>query len=469
MKLKFQKKPIDEEDPYKNDLLERREEIENLSSLVKNIESPAVIAIDSAWGTGKTTFVSMWQQVLMAEGFMCVYFNAWETDFSEDPLTAFLGEINDSITKIPGLSKPTKKAWEQTKEIGKTIIKHGVPSAIKVASLGLIDAEKIVEEEISKVNQAIASDLLESYTNQKNAITNFHESLSEVLRLQNKEKPLLIFVDELDRCRPNYAINLLERIKHLFSLAGVVFVLSMDKKQLCQSISAIYGVGIDSKSYLRRFIDLEYSLKPSKTKSFIESLFASLDLDDYFEPRVKYRELQYDRKNLLEALTLLSERQKLALREIEQIFVSINLALRSAAENEFVHPILLTFLVILKNIHPEIYEKYVELDDGEILAIKHLYTLSNEAERLDNSLYAIIEGLLIAAKYNEYANNEPEAILRHKKQLAAENANVDLRRYSEHVIHVFERPVGMRRGIDLNTLIQRIEFLAQFKFEHRDV
>lgn len=93
------KKPIefDTKDPFKSDLLNREDEITNLTLLARHIDTPAVIAIDSRWGTGKTTFIKLWEHYLKTEEVSSLYFNAWETDFSKDPLVAFLGEMNEGL------------------------------------------------------------------------------------------------------------------------------------------------------------------------------------------------------------------------------------------------------------------------------------------------------------------------------------------------------------------------------------
>ena len=93
--------------------------------------------------------------------------------------------------------------------------------------------------------------------------------MTKFINGSNREKTVIIFVDELDRCRPSYAIELLERIKHLFNIGGLVFVLALDREQLGHSIKAVYGNGIDSDGYLRRFVDFEYQLKnPEKKKLY---------------------------------------------------------------------------------------------------------------------------------------------------------------------------------------------------------
>lgn len=71
---------------------------------------------------------------------------------------------------------------------------------------------------------------------------------------------MIVIVDELDRCRPTYAVELLEIVKHLFNVPGIVFVLGVDRGQLASSAAKVFGTGVDADGYLRRFIDLECAL-----------------------------------------------------------------------------------------------------------------------------------------------------------------------------------------------------------------
>ena len=316
LNLKLKPIEINPENPFQFDLLDRKEEIENLTSLALNVNSPAVIAIDSRWGTGKTTFIKMWEQFLISESISVLYFNAWETDFSDDPLVSFLGEMNEGLKGLIETSDTANKAWERTKSVGKQIARRGIPALIKIGTGGILDADKIIEDEISKAAGTLASDALDNYLEQKDLIVEFHNAFAEFVEKSSNDKQLIIFVDELDRCRPNYAIELLERIKHLFDIEGIVFVLALDKTQLGQSIGAIYGSGIDSDGYLRRFIDFEYRLKKPEIKKYIDSLFLALQLDRVFAPRKNYTNLQYDQDHLINVFHMLASGIGLSVREI---------------------------------------------------------------------------------------------------------------------------------------------------------
>ena len=99
MGIRIQPKEIEvpADDPFKNDLLARKEPVEVLTSIIGSIEGPCVLAVDSGWGTGKTTFLKMWLQHLRNQGFLVVDFNAWETDFTESPFIALSAEITQTL------------------------------------------------------------------------------------------------------------------------------------------------------------------------------------------------------------------------------------------------------------------------------------------------------------------------------------------------------------------------------------
>lgn len=468
MNLKFQPIQISEEDPFANDLLNRKIEIENLSILLLNVNSPAVIAIDSRWGTGKTTFIHMWEQYIKKGDLNSLYFNAWATDFSEDPLVSFLGEMNEGLGKLIGTSEESRKAWSRAKHVGKQIAKRALPALIKIGTAGVIDAEKAIEDEFSKVTESLANDALEDYLKDKNAIKEFRETLTRLIKLSSGSGPVFIFVDELDRCRPTYAIKLLERIKHLFDIEGLIFVLALDKEQLKHSISAVYGKNIDTNGYLRRFIDFEYQLKWPENKSYIDFLFSSLSLNDFFDQRKKYRSFQYDQEHLANVFLLLAECHKLSLREIEQLLASINISLRTAKENEFVYPALLSFLVVTKNVHPDKYYRYISDSGEDSEIIEYLYSIVPEKKRLESFACALIEGFIISAKHSKYHQFEPESLTRHTSvldsKLDSKNFSSNVIQYSEWVVNVATNSQKSGNSVNLKTLVDKIELLSRFTF-----
>src|SRR5262249_37550885 len=148
---------------------------------------------------------------------------------------------------------------------------------------------------------------IEKYQADKKTITHFRKELADLvstLRQKSRNqttKPIIFITDELDRCRPPYALELLEKIKHLFSVEGLVFVLAIDRHQLGESVKCLYGQGMDTDNYLRRFIDLEYRLPAAKVEQFVKAQFARFELEQTIALR-KARASE-DTANLVRVLT----------------------------------------------------------------------------------------------------------------------------------------------------------------------
>ena len=135
------------------------------------------------------------------------------------------------------------------------------------------DVANIVDAALQTTSEIFVKEI-EAYEEQSTSIINFRRTLTDFVTERINTKPLVFFVDELDRCNPHYAVKVLERIKHLFCISNVVFVLSIDKEQLENSIRGYYGSDrIDAGEYLRRFVDVEYILPEPDVKSFINYLF----------------------------------------------------------------------------------------------------------------------------------------------------------------------------------------------------
>src|SRR3989338_1346594 len=100
MRIKIPPLNIPENNPFAEDQLERKQSAEVLTQFISTIREPFVLAIDSPWGTGKTTFINMWLRFLKKEAFPCLYFNAWENDFTDDPLVSFIGEMKACLDTV---------------------------------------------------------------------------------------------------------------------------------------------------------------------------------------------------------------------------------------------------------------------------------------------------------------------------------------------------------------------------------
>ena len=367
MKIRHNEIEIDQQNPFSNCKLGRQKYSIVLTNIINSYPFGFVLALNNKWGTGKTTFVKMWEQDLKNNNYQTLYFNAWENDFESNPLTALMGELK-TITNVdtePKFKNTLKKAAILSKNIAPIIAKaiadryintEGVKEAIIGVTEGLAD---VFENEVNE------------YEKKKKSISDFRQSLSELIANTNEGKPLIFIIDELDRCRPNYAVSILEQIKHFFSVPNIVFILSIDKEQLGNAIKGVYGSDkLDSDEYLRRFIDIEYSIPEPKVDVFYKYLYEYFQFDDFFQSadRIKHYELKSDKSNFLETCKLLFTNANVPLRQQEKIFAHSRLALRSFTSNMYVTPhlfMLLTFIKITDN-------KFYEELKSKQLSIKEL-------------------------------------------------------------------------------------------------
>ena len=257
-----------EEMTWATDKLDRREYAERLTTLIQNTKGPYVIGLTSPWGSGKTFFLQAWRHQLLEDKKPCIYFNAWEMDASGDPLINLMAVIQDQAQNQDFLSVLTNK-FKNAKWLPGVLNGAGkLTSLMGVPGSGLATAAANIVQN--------AQDYLSSTKNLKNDLKETAEKLSA----QAKGFPLFIMVDELDRCRPSYAIELLERIKHLFNVPHVVFLLAIDSTQLLQQVEHTFGLKPHEEDgkiirdprydYLGKFFDTYYTLPPVENKKFVQ-------------------------------------------------------------------------------------------------------------------------------------------------------------------------------------------------------
>lgn len=333
------------QNPYENDRLGRYKSVEVLMTMAKMYaRSGCVIAINGEWGSGKTTFVKMTMQQMRKEGGHPLYFNAWEHDYVSDPLIALLSELEE-INPQPSnewksvLVSGGRIAVGMANSIIKGVLKNKIGIDSEALFKGLDEAENIMKEDIDK------------YSNQKKSLQDFKNALRDYVAINTGEdKPVVFFIDELDRCNPHFAVKVLERIKHLFEIPNLIFVISICKKQLEHAIQGYYGSpNIDATNYLRRFIDIEFTLPIPNTQSLIEYLYEYYDFDNFFTNQARIRSCgNSENRDFKDIASTLVENIKLDIRTIDKIFAHSRLALQSFSNNESVVPNVLFILCYIR-------------------------------------------------------------------------------------------------------------------------
>ena len=374
MNIKLSPVKITKENPFQNDALNRLESAEILTQFVSSLDQPYVIAIDSPWGTGKTTFLKMWQLYLKEKGFNSLYFNAWETDFKDDALVALIKEIEINLDsfELGDRNSEIRKILQKVKKSSYVFVKKALPAAVKIATYGTLDIEKTVEDTIADTTEKFIEEQFEEYEKTKESLSSFKKNLQEFIRkLNSEDKPLIFIIDELDRCRPDYAVQVLERAKHLFSIDKIVFVLGIDKEQVGHSLKTIYGEGMNVDGYLNRFIDYDYHLPEPDVKTFVEHTIERHELNDFFTNRKGYDGFGNDNNLIKGTLVEIFTELNLSLRTIEQLISQIVIVINVTKENQHLYPNLLCFLIIVRKINPVLYKQIIgsEVSPNEALQL----------------------------------------------------------------------------------------------------
>ncbi|SCC14004.1 MULTISPECIES: KAP family P-loop NTPase fold protein [Snodgrassella] len=459
---KCQQIEIDAADPFKNDVLNRKANVEILTQFITSYEQSIVLCIDAGWGQGKTTFIKMWQQSLKNLDIPTIYFNAWESDYTDDALIALIGEIGLSIQELTGEDKTTaEKIIGRIYKFAANFTKAAAPTmanlGIKAASGGLISADEI-STAFGNLSESLVKEQITKYEESRKTLGSFKEALSELARCYadgDAHKPLVIFIDELDRCRPNFAIEVLEKAKHLFNVDNIIFVLATDKTQLGHSIRAVYGQGLDVNGYLRRFIDFDYLL-PSPVKSdFIISLAKQLGLSEDLNIKLPYH--NYTLLNLLKDITHL---YKLTLREQEALCNILNIIVRTNNHLTKEEYTLLFLLIILKLKFPDLYKSLNRYNTSKFISNVLENINSQYSSDTDNDIY-----------YFEFLECMLLSVIRPASQFSYEETINDyVRKYNfndvkkQKLIHSFDMVKGFEITIqDLLIIKNAIEISSSFR------
>jgi hypothetical protein len=452
---------IDESNIFKNDSLDRKELVENLSELIVSTHEPFVLSINASWGDGKTTFVKLLKAYLKKEHSVeSIYFSAWEDDFSKEPLVSILGELNRYIEANFKEKSEVATKFNKAKSLSGKILKRALPALVKNATMGILDIDKGIESAISAISEESTKELIENYSKEKSILGEFQNSIYEVIKQIDSEKPFVIFVDELDRCRPLYAIELLERIKHIFGIEKLIFVLSIDKNQLSESIKSQYG-NIDTDNYLRRFIDLEYQLQNPSVEKFCDMLYERFALKKVLLKKgiiINSGDFHY-----LEIFKILVLIFNLSLRQIEQIFTKILIVFKTIEPNwHKEHIRAAVFFEMLKSYDMTIFDNFI---NGKLPAEELKSLLLPKIKH--RGYKALIEAIIDATNKNEEEYRELLVSKQNRLETMQEGEEKGI---LEHCVGLLEyspnRYGDYKLNMIINTAIKKMEFLDRFDLKN---
>ena len=382
-----------------DDLLNRKVFVKNLMQVInewnqhKHENDSLVISVDASWGSGKSYLLNMWKNWLISEenfnkDYFVSYYNAWENDDFNDafiPLIYKLQEMDVYKKDNILLENLKQRSISFLKSCGVAILKDGIKKTIGNETADLIcdgidgAADKEVESYFEQYRKFI--DEKEKF---KNALINFVPDNGK----------LIVFVDELDRCRPTFAVETLEIIKHYFNIQNIVFIFAVDLEQLSHSIATMYGEGMDSAGYLRRFFDININIPSADIKKYVD-----IKLKDFFN------DMGYSNSFIVIVAKLCIE-LKLSLRDIDKItnnfiifclfYKNLIVEKSTSQPNEIVNILeVYLYFMILKYKYPSIFERILKhefmafdnapKDNWFVLERKYFTTSPNIREMLKKS------------------------------------------------------------------------------------
>lgn len=336
------------ENPYENDLLNRKPFIAQLKNLITSDENSLILGLNGAWGTGKSTVIRFLESELIADGHVVVILNAWQDDFISDPLVAIIGSLvaSELFSKeligeefIKSLKKFSVKLLRITTILGASRLTHG----------------QYTSEELKEIFEGNSDEtqLLELYEAERKSLQQLQDILGAITKkLQDSNLNLILIIDELDRCKPTYAIALFERIKHVFEASNLRVLMSFDQKQLEATVKNYYGQEIDASRYLEKMFDLVINLPSSDLYQMLINSIKKLSIP---EPH-SYSGLREQYDILTRSLLSLFNATHSSPRELERTMIRVKFLL-NRSQGLRVDPMFAVVLMIIRNQNPYLFER----------------------------------------------------------------------------------------------------------------
>ena len=329
------------------DEFNRKPIAENIIRLLTSDIDLSPMVIDGGWGTGKTEFCQKLIRLMQQQhpDYQPVYIDAFRSDHSGEPLLALLAEIIKACTPEDTGEQPSEQRKNITRKVAKaagfvmkTVAKAAVGHVLKQNMEDLAEGmSQIINDEQEAKNAAAtvagAATILASHSidatidatveallkEQIEAEKNL-ETLKACLKELAADKPIILFIDELDRCRPDYAVDMLEVIKHVFDIENVKVVLVTNTKQLRAAINHRYGVEVDAQKYLDKFLKYNFAL-PEKVVAQTEQDRVWVSIH-HFEQLIKGCDIGgvlFSGYRVMECINEMIKRNNLSLRETERL------------------------------------------------------------------------------------------------------------------------------------------------------
>lgn len=280
--------------PWSKDELKRDKFARYLNKILinKNLfrrvsENSLVIALDSGYGSGKSTFLKMWSDELENSttelgSTIVIKMNAWLSDDYDNPLVPFIYSIHEKLfinsdgNELEIVCKEKVEAFQKASlnsvlRVGKRILNGTLEQKFGVSTQDIENEILAIKDDLKVDYDNVISDYRKHVETRKE----FIDKLSKI----SEDLKIIVMIDELDRCKPTYAIETLEVVKHFFDVSNITYVFAVDIEQLSHSISTVYGNNMDANGYLRKFFDVTLSLPKPDLAQYLRMKKISIDTE----------------------------------------------------------------------------------------------------------------------------------------------------------------------------------------------
>ena len=403
------------------DLLDRAKHANFLTKTINNEVNPTkisdidsitshVLNLNADWGAGKTYFLKRWAKSI-EQDHPVVYIDTWSTDYLESPLITVLTELLEQLKE-----QTSKKDTQLAIDKANNVLKKAAPkvaSAVMKKFLGFDlsvftsdseadttdsqcdDTSKRGDSKKNEINfaaagEAILSQFYSEHKSHKQNVGALSKSIKDWVQLVKEnpvdescttiiDYPAYIFIDELDRCKPTYAVEMLEAIKHVFDIPGLVFIVATNTKELQHTVKAVYGVGFKDESYLNRFFDSKYFIRTSLSVEMLLTHCETTFLEsDYLAQKdvVLFPFVDETKEKLLSFAVSLFNAFEIAPREAIKIINRLKFSTLSFVNLKVDISVLLVMITLLSH-SKEKYDTFVfEIINNQYASIRHNGRLS---------------------------------------------------------------------------------------------
>lgn len=471
---------IPKDDPFKYDRLDRKETVETIARLIKNVASPCVFGIDADWGYGKSTFLRMLDRYLTNTGTHVVRFNAWESDFSSDPFTALVTELTESLERYQGEDgHGLNERLISLREKAESVIQTRSSKVVRALFAEIPGFGKALAEVVDGFTEQEADERMVAYSNARASIKQFKLTLTDVtssLSILSDHQTLVLMIDELDRCRPSFAVDLLEVTKHLFSVKNVIFVVAMNLTEIAHSVRALYGTGFDAEGYLARFFNILFKLPDADRKEFIQETFDSVEIRNYLS-RTEDLKGSSELDNLRALIVYYLGDAAVSIRTIAQSIHHLGLVYASLPNDRLVLGNTCAILLILKTFDRSLYYQFLRGHVSDLVVVQQISArLSNDRITNYARQKAFFESYLIACQLerdssesSRYGSNLTTPLLQQRESTLNDTDpgnDAVLKQEKQHAERVVGQLKNIRsgewhyEGIFFKESVDRIELLS---------